>query len=138
MLWVFVSGNHNLLVASVTDWPLSNMPHAVSQLDKGETQVPWCVQGHYGEVLKGKYTDENGRVQEVAIKRLKQNMYEKFATEFEKEFRIMVKLDHDNVVHIIGQSVERKLLELHVILTNCKNFTCIQIKNVLKQDRNRV
>jgi len=67
------------------------------------------VQGHYGEVLKGRYTDENGRVQDVAIKRLKQSMYEKFAKfEFEKEFTIMKQLQHPNIVCIIGQSLERK------------------------------
>ena len=71
--------------------------------------VGGCVKGHYGEVLKGQYTDENGRVQDVAIKRLKQTMYEKFATEFEKEFSIMVQLQHPHIVCIIGQSVERAL-----------------------------
>ena len=65
------------------------------------------VQGHYGEVLKGQYTDENGRVQDVAIKRLKQTMYEKFAVEFDKEFSIMIQLQHPNIVRIIGQSDER-------------------------------
>jgi len=59
-------------------------------------------------VLKGRYTDEDGQVQDVAIKRLKQTMYEKFAKEFEKEFRIMIQLQHPNIVRIIGQSVERK------------------------------
>ena len=58
-------------------------------------------------MLKGQYTDEHGRVQDVAIKRLKQNMYEKFAAEFEKEFVIMIQLQHPNIVRIIGQSVER-------------------------------
>jgi len=67
-----------------------------------------CDQGHYGEVLKGKYTDENGRVQDVAIKRLKQMMYEKFSKEFEKECSIMMQLQHPNIVRIIGQSRERK------------------------------
>jgi len=69
----------------------------------------WWIQGHYGEVLKGQYTNEDGHVQDVAIKRLKQTMYEKFAREFEKEFRIMIQLQHPNIVRIIGQSVERKL-----------------------------
>jgi len=68
-----------------------------------------CGQGHYGEVLKGKYTNDNGQVQTVAIKRLKQSMYEKFASDFEKEFGIMIQLQHPNIVRIIGQSVERKL-----------------------------
>jgi len=70
--------------------------------------VSWCIQGHYGEVLKGRYTDENGRVQDVAIKRLKQMMYEKFSKEFEKECSIMMQLQHPNIVRIIGQSRERK------------------------------
>jgi serine/threonine protein kinase len=60
-------------------------------------------QGHYGEVIKGKYTDESGHVQDVAIKRLKKTMTEKYANEFEKEFRIMVRLEHSNIVRIIGR-----------------------------------
>jgi len=35
-------------------------------------------------------------------------MYEKFAKEFEKEFSIMIRLQHPNIVRIIGQSDERK------------------------------
>lgn len=48
----------------------------------------------------------------MAIKRLKQMMYEKFATEFEKEFSIMIQLQHPNIIRIIGQSLERKLIGL--------------------------
>ena len=74
------------------------------------TTVRWLcgVEGHYGEVLKGQYTDENGRVQDVAIKRLKQTMYEKFTSEFEKEFNIMVNLQHASIVGIIGRVIERE------------------------------
>jgi len=39
-------------------------------------------------------------------------MYEKFATEFEKEFSIMIQLQHPNIIRIIGQSLERKLIGL--------------------------
>ena len=59
-------------------------------------------------MLKGKYRDDDGQVQEVAIKRLKQMMYEKFSAEFEKECSIMMQLQHPNIVRIIGQSRERK------------------------------
>jgi len=82
-----------------------------------------CVEGHYGEVLKGKHTDENGRVEDVAIKRLKQTVYDKFASEFEKEFSIMVQLQHPNIVHIIGQSIERTSRS-QLILAIVAAYTC--------------
>lgn len=63
-----------------------------------------CVKGHYGEVLKGTYYDKAGIVTEVAIKRLKKTMTEKFQNEFEKEFKIMIDLKHPHIVGIIGRS----------------------------------
>jgi len=64
-------------------------------------------------------------VQEVAIKRLKQTMYEKFATEFEKEFSIMVQLKHENIVGIVGQFVERMSVSVSPSLaTPCELRGC--------------
>lgn len=51
----------------------------------------------------GTYTLDSGVVQPVAIKCLKSKMYQKFASEFEKEFQIMIRLKHENIVRIIGQ-----------------------------------
>ena len=47
--------------------------------------------------------NDSGVVQQVAIKCLKAKMCQKFSAEFEKEFKIMVNLDHPNVVKILGQ-----------------------------------
>ena len=64
------------------------------------------MQGHYGEVFRGSYTDEHGNVSPVAIKCLKSKMYQKFAKEFEDEFQIMIELDQPNIVKIIGQCAQ--------------------------------
>ena len=60
-------------------------------------------QGHYGEVFKGEYKDENGVTKSVAVKCLKKDTYKMYADEFDKEMRIMVKLDNPYIVKIIGQ-----------------------------------
>ncbi|ELT87214.1 hypothetical protein CAPTEDRAFT_106132, partial [Capitella teleta] len=56
--------------------------------------------GHYGEVYKGWLR----RKERVAVKTLKPSMEKEFSMEdFEKEFRLMVKLEHKNIIRMIGQ-----------------------------------
>lgn len=61
------------------------------------------LQGHYGEVYKGRYNIIGNQWRPVAIKSLKQRMFEEFAGDFEKEIQIMMLLKHDNIIQIIGQ-----------------------------------
>jgi serine/threonine protein kinase len=55
------------------------------------------LQGFYGEVYKGKY---QGKL--VAIKCIKNS--KDFSTgDFEKEFRVMVQMNHKNIISMIGK-----------------------------------
>ncbi len=49
----------------------------------------------------------NGNKRQVAIKRLKPEMYHKYEKEFDAECKIMIKLKHDNIVQILGQCPQR-------------------------------
>ena len=45
----------------------------------------------------------------VAIKTLKKEKYEKFREDFDKELAIMVKLEHPNILNVLGYSRSSKL-----------------------------
>ena len=47
-----------------------------------------------------------GQNQDIAIKSLKPKMFKKFMGEFEREIKMMLKLEHNNIVKIIGQCPE--------------------------------
>ena len=76
-------------------------------------------------VYKGLFPTDSGNLRPVAIKCLKPKNYNKYASEFEKEFRIMIMLKHDNIVNIIGQCPQRdqgNLLILSIFFNTTVTF----------------
>lgn len=59
-------------------------------------------QGNFGSVLKGVYKLSNGKKIEVAVKQLKTEGIATQKSEIEHEARIMMNLDHPNIVRMIG------------------------------------
>ena len=67
-------------------------------------------QGYYGKVHIGVYG-----AQRVAVKSLRRmNLASHTRAEFEHEFRMMIKLKHENIVNIIGQCPQRSEGELAI------------------------
>lgn len=58
--------------------------------------------GNFGSVLKGEYTKLNGEVIPVAVKKLKSEEMNNPKAEIMHEAEVMMKLDHPNIVRIIG------------------------------------
>lgn len=65
----------------------------------------WCIQGFYGEVYEGLLNSD--QVIQVAVKRLRPEMYNKYKQEFDNEFRTMIRVQHPNCVRIIGQCINK-------------------------------
>ena len=98
-------------------------------------------QGNFGSVLKGVYTLTNGKRVEVAVKQLKTDGAAQ-KSEIEHEARIMLKLDHPNIVRMIGmihQATMMLVMELaingplHKYLRKHKTVTVRQILIILLQ-----
>ncbi|XP_020610474.1 tyrosine-protein kinase SYK-like isoform X1 [Orbicella faveolata] len=58
--------------------------------------------GNFGSVLKGEYTKGNGEKIPVAVKKLKSEEMNNPKSEIFHEAEVMMKLDHPNIVRIIG------------------------------------
>jgi len=58
--------------------------------------------GNFGSVLKGEYTKFNGEKIPVAVKKLKSEEINNPKSEIMHEAEVMMKLDHPNIVRIIG------------------------------------
>lgn len=58
--------------------------------------------GNFGSVLKGEYTKQNGEKIPVAVKKLKSEEMNNPKSEIMHEAEVMMKLDHPNIVRIIG------------------------------------
>lgn len=58
--------------------------------------------GNFGSVLKGEYTKSNGEQIPVAVKKLKSEEMNNPHSEIMHEAEVMMKLDHPNIVRIIG------------------------------------
>lgn len=58
--------------------------------------------GNFGSVLKGEYTKLNGEKIPVAVKKLKSEEMNNPKAEIMHEAEVMMKLDHHNIVRIIG------------------------------------
>jgi len=58
--------------------------------------------GNFGSVLKGEYTKGNGEKIPVAVKKLKSEEMNNPKSEILHEAEVMMKLDHPNIVRIIG------------------------------------
>ena len=63
------------------------------------------LQGFYGEVYQGLLNSD--QVKQVAVKRLRPEMYHKYQQEFDNEFRTMIRVQHPNCVRIIGQCINK-------------------------------
>lgn len=80
--------------------PLPALPTKPLHLDKSDIKFGIKIgEGNYGEVYRGQMTDAQGRKETVAIKSLKAVGQ---TDDLKREFRIMQKLKHRNIVRLCG------------------------------------
>ncbi|XP_063888153.1 tyrosine-protein kinase hopscotch-like [Scylla paramamosain] len=80
--------------------PLPALPTKPLHLDKSDIKFGIKIgEGNYGEVYRGQMTDAQGRQETVAIKSLKAVGQ---TDDLKREFRIMQKLKHRNIVRLCG------------------------------------
>lgn len=99
-------------------------------------------QGNFGSVLKGTYRFSNGKNIEVAVKQLKTEGIATQKSEIEHEAQIMMKLDHHNIVRMIGVCQEATMMlvmelapsgPLHKYLRKNKDLTQMEILIMMLQ-----
>ena len=81
--------------------------------------------GYYGQVYLADFT-KDGLTSKVAVKSLNSEMYDACVSEFEAEMKIMAKLDHQNIVSVIGKCPRRGETETMLIVMEYVENGCLR------------
>lgn len=112
--------------------PLPALPSKPLHLDKSDIKFGIKIgEGNYGEVYRGQMTDAQGRKETVAIKSLKAVGQ---TDDLKREFRIMQKLKHRNIVRLCGL-VDSDEADMYVVM---EYLPMGSLKDYLKTHREHI
>ncbi|XP_017782286.1 PREDICTED: tyrosine-protein kinase shark [Nicrophorus vespilloides] len=84
----------------------NNNEETQDYIPKDRIELDWILgEGEFGSVYKGKYQQPNGEKIDVAIKTLRNDQLKENRESFLREAKVMMQLDHENIVKLIGVSL---------------------------------
>lgn len=95
--------------------PNTDFDQSILELpDKGKIVLQGQIgKGHYGVVYRGQLEDYEEKITKVAVKAFNSTLT--LNADFEREFEIMCKLDHPNIVRIIARIQEPKSIIMEYV-----------------------